>query len=174
MFTFKLLQYKYRRKLYFCFMLISGVFCTMIFYSKNVTLTTTCAMIAKFSIACTYAIIRLYSSEYFPENLRKNYLTKCSIMARTGSVIAPFIIALGDYFIKPLPFLIFGCCCFISALTTLFLPRIQKENIRKQEVRIDLNQQLIQNNWLDGQDIELEKTDNNIDSLDEIEIKEIN
>ena len=35
---------------------------------------------------------RSTKKEFFQENLRVNYLTKCTLMARTGSVIAPFIV----------------------------------------------------------------------------------
>ena len=65
-------------------------------------------------------------------------------MARTGSVIAPFIIALGDYYFKQLPFLIFGISSFVSAFSTLVLPKIQKEK-SSPEIKLDINQQLIQN-----------------------------
>ena len=101
-------------------------------------------MVAKFSIACSYAIIRLYSNEFLPESSRKSYLSKCSVMARTGSVLAPFIIALGDIYSKQLPFLIFGICCFCSALSTLALPRIKQSPISL-ETKQDLDQQMVQN-----------------------------
>lgn len=105
------------------------------------------ALVAKFCVSSTYAIIRLYSSEFFPEYFRKSYLTKCSIMARVGSVIAPFIIAVGDYYFKQLPFLIFGISCFMSALSALVLPSTENENSHP-ELNLrqtDNNQQLIQN-----------------------------
>lgn len=50
-------------------------------------------------------------------------------MARVGSVIAPFIIGVGDYHFKQLPFLIFGISCFASAITSLGLPKIFKEKL---------------------------------------------
>jgi MFS family permease len=50
------------------------------------------ALSAKFSISASYAIIRSYSSELFPEFKRKTYISTCSYMARLGSIIAPFII----------------------------------------------------------------------------------
>jgi hypothetical protein len=49
-------------------------------------------LIAKFSISASYAIIRFYTSELLPETLRVTYLTRYTLMARIGSVIAPFII----------------------------------------------------------------------------------
>ena len=63
-----------------------------VFILENSLLTVTNALIAKFSISASYAIIRFYTSELLPEALRASYLTKCTLMARIGSVIAPFII----------------------------------------------------------------------------------
>jgi hypothetical protein len=62
--------------------------------SENHAITIVAALIAKFSIASSYAVIRLYTNELFTKYDRKNYLTSCSIMARLGSIIAPFIICL--------------------------------------------------------------------------------
>lgn len=112
-FTFKILQFDVRRKLYFVLMLLCGVSCTAIYFSskfvkfrlsafswtyfnliilENLLLTVLSALIAKFSISASYAIVRFYSSELFNESLRARYLSNCSLMARVGSVIAPFII----------------------------------------------------------------------------------
>ena len=119
-FTFKVLQYKPRRKPYFVLMTFTGACCTFVYFSSNflkffsnilkfskicflilipdkLYLTILSALLAKFSVSSAYAIIRLYSSELFPEYDRKSYMTKCSVLARLGSVIAPFIISIVNY-----------------------------------------------------------------------------
>ena len=118
-FTFQALKFSIRRKVYVLFMIISGTCCTLIYFSSkfnlinsilvhfiiiwfnykkkktgNVIITVVTALIAKFSISFTYAVIRMYSSEIFQDHDRKAYLAKCSIMARVGSVLAPFQIGL--------------------------------------------------------------------------------
>ncbi|RMZ94746.1 organic cation transporter [Brachionus plicatilis] len=75
LFTFRLLRRNFRRTFYFIFMTIS----------ESLWLIVSSAMIAKFSIACSYAIIRLYSNEYFPEMLYNgtHWLSNCTIYNRT-------------------------------------------------------------------------------------------
>ena len=93
-------------------MLLCGMSCTTVYFSSNLSkiifsikyqnlyakfienllLTVSSALIAKFSISASYAIIRFYSSELFNESVRARYLSNCSLMARLGSIIAPFII----------------------------------------------------------------------------------
>ena len=101
-------------------------------------------------------------------------------MARLGSIIAPFIIGLGDYHFKQLPFLIFGICCFVSSLLTLLLPKIDSERLMKEHPEIkslpEKSQQIIQNNWLDGEDIYLDddQEDDMINqAVEEIEMRQL-
>jgi hypothetical protein len=55
-----------------------------------------------------------------------------------------FIFKKGDYHFKQLPFLIFGVSCFVSALSALALPRVEKEK-NKPEIKVDTSPQLLQN-----------------------------
>ena len=55
-----------------------------------------------------------------------------------------FIFKKGDYHFKQLPFLIFGVSCFLSALSALALPRVEKEK-NKPEIKVDTSPQLLQN-----------------------------
>jgi len=53
------------------------------------------ALIAKFCISASYAIIRLYTSELFEnEKIKQSYINKCIIMARVGAICAPFVTGL--------------------------------------------------------------------------------
>jgi hypothetical protein len=83
----------------------------------------------------------------------------------------------GDYHFKQLPFLIFGISCFISAFLTLILPRIVIENFNPElKSNLEKTQQIIQNNWLDGEDIYLDddhEEDMINQAIEEIEMKQL-
>ena len=52
------------------------------------------------------------------------------MMARFGSIIAPFIIALDDVY-KGLPFLVFGASALVCTLTALVLPETGNRKLPK-------------------------------------------
>ena len=54
----------------------------------------TLAMFGKFCASMSYAIIYLFSSELFPTSIRNTGMGCCSMVARVGSMTAPFIIGL--------------------------------------------------------------------------------
>lgn len=114
---------KFGRKIpYIICLFIAGVSCVAIYFlENNVILTVVLAMIGKFAIAASYAIIHLYSSEVFPTTVRGTCQGACSMMARFGSIIAPGIISLDDVY-KGLPFLVFGITALIATLTSSILP----------------------------------------------------
>lgn len=60
----------------------------------NLILNVVSALIAKFCVSASYAIIRLYTSEFLEsEHIKLNYyMTKCTLLARIGAVFAPFVI----------------------------------------------------------------------------------
>ena len=49
------------------------------------------AMIGKFTISASYAILRLYSNEVFPTSIRNSCLGACSTISRLGVIFAPII-----------------------------------------------------------------------------------
>jgi MFS transporter, OCT family, solute carrier family 22 (organic cation transporter), member 4/5 len=49
------------------------------------------AMIGKFSASSAYATIYMYSTELFPTSVRNSCMGSCSMMARFGSMSAPFV-----------------------------------------------------------------------------------
>ena len=51
-------------------------------------------MLGKFSIAASYAILRLYSNEVFPTSIRNSCMGLSSTMSRIGVIIAPIITTL--------------------------------------------------------------------------------
>lgn len=118
-----LLISKYGRKVpYIVSLLISAVSCVSIYFTDgHVMATLILALMGKFAISSSYAIIHLYSSEIFPTTMRGITIGSCSMMARIGSILAPSIITLDDHY-TGLPFLIFGCGALVAAFTALILP----------------------------------------------------
>ena len=51
----------------------------------------TAAMIGKVSIASSYQVIYLFSTELIPTEVRQYGLGSCNVMARMGSILSPYI-----------------------------------------------------------------------------------
>lgn len=92
-------------------------------------LVITLTMLGKMSITASYGTIYLFSVEQFPTVIRNVALGMCSMSARFGSTLSPFLIYLGTVVWKPLPFLIFGIGAFLGGLITCFLPETYKQDL---------------------------------------------
>lgn len=88
------------------------------------------AMLGKFSIAISYAIICLYATEIFPTVVRNKGIGFVAITARVGALLAPFVIILDIHWPK-VPMVLFGTVALIPSLLIMLLPemkgRIQPE-----------------------------------------------
>lgn len=85
-------------------------------------------MFGKMCITASYGTIYLFSVEQFPTVIRNVALGMCSMSARIGATISPFLIHL-SYVWKPLPILIFGIGVFIGGALSTFLPETYKQNL---------------------------------------------
>lgn len=130
-FCYKLIEHFGRKKPFILGLLVNGIACISIYFLEDqVILTVVLAMTGKFFITMSYAIIHLYSSEVFPTSVRASCQGACSMMARLGSIIAPYIIALDDVY-KGLPFLVFGASALVCTLTALVLPETSNRQLPK-------------------------------------------
>ncbi|XP_064117450.1 organic cation transporter protein-like isoform X1 [Macrobrachium nipponense] len=84
-------------------------------------LIVTLSLVGKFGIAAAFAIVYVYSAEIFPTEYRSVGIGACSMCARVGGLIAPFI-AYSAKTYKPLPLLIFGALSIISGTLIVLLP----------------------------------------------------
>lgn len=73
------------------FMVFGGVSCLLIQFVNNPDITFPLALFGKLSIAASFAIIYIHSAELFPTTQRSSGLGLCSLFARVGGILAPFI-----------------------------------------------------------------------------------
>lgn len=78
-------------------------------------------MLGKFGITSAFCIVYAVSSELFPTVIRNTAMGCCSMAARVGTIISPFIIYLGQIY-KALPYILMGCLALTGAFLCLILP----------------------------------------------------
>ncbi|XP_059057476.1 organic cation transporter-like protein isoform X2 [Achroia grisella] len=83
--------------------------------------TVICASIGVVASFIVFVVVYLYCSELFPTVVRNAAVGFSSMMARVGSMIAPFVIGLGDVAVW-LPPLGFAILPLIAGCTTFLLP----------------------------------------------------
>ncbi|XP_019622928.1 PREDICTED: organic cation transporter protein-like [Branchiostoma belcheri] len=104
-------------------MVVGGLACIVAFFIPKhlFWLTTTLAMIGKFCITATFAIVYIFTAEIYPTVIRNIGVGMGAMMARVGGIVAPFIDLLGVYW-TPLPYVIFGGTSIAAGLLALLLP----------------------------------------------------
>ncbi|KAJ7333879.1 hypothetical protein OS493_015972 [Desmophyllum pertusum] len=85
---------------------------------------TILAVIGKACILATFLGIYIFTVELYPTIIRNTGIGVCSMMARVGSIITPFIVLLADLpsMSKTLPLVIFGVFGIIAGIMALWLP----------------------------------------------------
>ncbi|KAI1294820.1 Organic cation transporter-like protein [Halotydeus destructor] len=88
-----IMQYFGRRKVLCLFLALGGLACLapLIVPDNYSYLITYLAMFGKGTISATFALIYVYSVEIYPTVIRSSGLGICSVMARSGSITAPFV-----------------------------------------------------------------------------------
>uniref|UniRef100_A0A4W5N696 Si:dkey-166k12.1 n=1 Tax=Hucho hucho TaxID=62062 RepID=A0A4W5N696_9TELE len=105
------------------FLALGGVACllTLTVPTDHPNLLTGLAMVGKFGITASFAVIYVYTAEIFPTVLRQTGIGVSSMFARVGGVLAPLINILHTRS-PSLPMLIFGCAPLLGAVLALALP----------------------------------------------------
>uniref|UniRef100_T1JLE8 Major facilitator superfamily (MFS) profile domain-containing protein n=1 Tax=Strigamia maritima TaxID=126957 RepID=T1JLE8_STRMM len=86
------------------------------------------AMIGKFGITISYAVIYIFSAELYPTVVRNLGMGMSSTCARLGGIIAPFVILLADVN-RALPLVVFGIAAVLAGILALFLPETRGANL---------------------------------------------
>ncbi|XP_076153292.1 solute carrier family 22 member 4-like [Alosa pseudoharengus] len=80
-------------------------------------------MVGKFAITTAFCVVYAVTSELFPTVVRSMAMGTCSMAARIGAILSPFIIYLGHYY-KYLPYLLIGSLAVLSGMLCFFLPEM--------------------------------------------------
>ncbi|XP_068600773.1 solute carrier family 22 member 4-like [Brachionichthys hirsutus] len=83
-------------------------------------------MLGKFGVSASFCVVYAVSSEAFPTIIRNTAMGCCSMVSRVGSIIAPFLIFLGQYS-KALPYLLIGGLPIFGAALCLVLPETHRK-----------------------------------------------
>lgn len=110
-----------RRKPLFVNMIIGGIACIASGFIDLIPLKITLAMVGKFCITASYAIIYLLAAEVFPTVVRNIGMGVSSMCARLGGMVAPQILELSTFW-GPLPLILFGGLAVLSGCLSLLLP----------------------------------------------------
>ncbi|CAG2113817.1 unnamed protein product [Medioppia subpectinata] len=87
------------------------------------------AMVGKLFIFSSFNVIYIHSGEIFPTVLRHTGIGSCTIAARIGSILAPFVKEMSEYYNFTISMLVFGLLAFMATLFTLFLPETKDKDI---------------------------------------------
>lgn len=78
-------------------------------------------LIAKCSITLTFNNLYIYTAEQWPTSLRTTIMNSCSMIGRTGAMVAPLTPLLAQHF-EYLPYILFGGSSIVAGLSALFCP----------------------------------------------------
>uniref|UniRef100_A0A672I760 Solute carrier family 22 member 4-like n=1 Tax=Salarias fasciatus TaxID=181472 RepID=A0A672I760_SALFA len=116
-----MLQYCSRHICQSSTLLLGGV---MIFCLPGVAVAL--EMLGKFGITAAFCVVYAVSSEIFPTVIRNTAMGCCSMAARIGTIIAPFVIYLGQYNTS-LPYILMGALAIFGAVICWVLPETHKK-----------------------------------------------
>ncbi|GFR15265.1 organic cation transporter protein [Trichonephila clavata] len=85
-------------------------------------LSTTLGLVGKFFVSGSFRLLYLYTAEIFPTGVRNVTLGSCSMCARLGSILAPFIRDLGKATHSAVPNSLYAFLALTSGLLALLLP----------------------------------------------------
>lgn len=99
-------------------------------YFKDHPIVLAClAMVGKFGITASFAVIYVYTAELFPTVLRQTGIGVSSMFARAGGVLAPIINMLQNHSPNT-PLVIFGTTPLLGAALALMLPETANKPLR--------------------------------------------
>ncbi|XP_036379790.1 solute carrier family 22 member 5-like [Megalops cyprinoides] len=78
-------------------------------------------MVGKFGITAAFCVVYAVTSELFPTVVRNMAMGTCSMAARIGTIISPFVIFLSNYF-KYLPYILIGSLAVFAGMLCFLLP----------------------------------------------------
>lgn len=116
-----------RRQTLFCLLLGASVSCFLCMFlqgGQNVAAVSMTALVGRFCISASFALLYVYSAELFPTVVRNAGMGISSLSARLGGIVAPFIVLLGDQR-NSLPMFVFAITALSAAIVGLKLRETQ-------------------------------------------------
>ncbi|XP_045196377.2 organic cation transporter protein-like [Mercenaria mercenaria] len=124
---------RFGRRIPYCIsMIIGGISCVSTIFSikyapeGSEVITLVLALIGRLCVTAAFSIVYIHSVELFPTVVRNAGMGGASVFARAGTMIAPYIVILGESISgamgEALPLIIFGAVSLISGITSLWLP----------------------------------------------------
>eukprot|EP01024_Parvocaulis_polyphysoides_P007596 TRINITY_DN12253_c0_g1_i11.p7 TRINITY_DN12253_c0_g1~~TRINITY_DN12253_c0_g1_i11.p7 ORF type:complete len:196 (+),score=18.51 TRINITY_DN12253_c0_g1_i11:4191-4778(+) len=80
------------------------------------------SLVGKFCASISFNTMFIYTVELFPTIVRSKSLGSCSLSARIGGIVAPGIVALGDFWGDFMTFFTFGVISIIAGVWLAILP----------------------------------------------------
>ncbi|XP_054158724.1 organic cation transporter protein-like, partial [Oppia nitens] len=121
-----------RRPLNATLMYLSGLSCLAVIPFMTIDSVwprVTIAMIGKFFITCSYNIVYVYAAEVYPTVLRQMGVGTCSVVARVGSMLAPFVKDVNIYTGMSVVLAVFGGLSIADGVAIHFLPETRGKQI---------------------------------------------
>ena len=126
MLTVFLLHWSGCRKALFYFMLGAAGSCWMCMKlqeheNTNPAWLSASAMLGKFCISASFAVVYVYAAELFPTVIRNIGMGVATVASRIGGILCPFVVLMGEQS-RSLPMFIFACMSIVAGLAGLKLP----------------------------------------------------
>ena len=77
---------------------------------------------------CSFTLIAVITAELYPTNLRSQAIGFCSSFSRIFGLLSPFVASLAFYW-KPLPMLVLGLPCLLSACLIFLVPETKDKEL---------------------------------------------
>ncbi|XP_038058625.1 organic cation transporter protein-like [Patiria miniata] len=122
------LQYSGRRVNLSGTMVVGGIACVICAFLEMGVARTIIAMVGKFCISASFAIIYVVSGEIFPTPVRSAGMGLSSMAARISGIISPFMLELKSLW-APLPFVVFGVLSIAAGSLALLLPETKDKKL---------------------------------------------
>ena len=124
--TVFLLNWSGRRKSLFYFMMGAAGSCWTCMKlqeqdSTNPAWLSASAMLGKFFISASFAVLYVYAAELFPTVIRNVGMGVTTVASRIGGILCPFVVLMGEQS-RSLPMFIFACMSLVAGLAGLKLP----------------------------------------------------
>ncbi|XP_037603941.1 solute carrier family 22 member 4-like isoform X1 [Sebastes umbrosus] len=85
-------------------------------------------ILGKFGMTSAFCVVYTVTSELFPTVIRNTAMGCCSMAARIGTIMSPFVIYLGQYY-KALPYMLMGGFALCGAFLCLLLPETYRRTL---------------------------------------------